>query len=287
MTNTKDKTLLITGAGTGFGKDAVFRMAKRGYHVIAAVEVPSQIYPLKEKAKEQNLNIKFVKLDITNAHDRDQAKKWDIDILLNNGAISEGGAVIDLPEEVLRKQFEVNVFGTVLLTQIVARNMVKKKSGKIVFVSSVAGFTTDPFAGAYSASKHAIEAFASALNKELSEFGIQIATVNPGPIYTGFNDRMFEGPNNWSEKDKEKALFDYEKISFPHEQYDPVHVFEKIEKVLTGEIDLYRNVVPEEIVEKIKEQMISVWAQKQNSKAERNDLVRKAYSIEPETRNGK
>lgn len=287
MTIKSGKTLLITGAGTGFGRDAAFRMAKNGYNVIATVEAPSQIYQLKEKAKEQNLDIEFVKLDITNANDRKLAQQWDVDILLNNGAISEGGAVIDLPEEVLRKQFEVNVFGTVLLTQIVARSMVKKKSGKIVFVSSVAGITTDPFAGAYSATKHAIEAFASALNKELKEFGIQIATVNPGPIFTGFNDRMFEGPKNWSDKDRENALFDYDKIAFPHEQYNPDHVFEKIEKILTGAIDLYRNVVPDEIIEKTKEQMDEVWTQKQNNKTERNALIQKAYDIEPETRNGK
>lgn len=174
------KTVLITGAGSGFGKDASFRMAKNGYKVIAAVETASQIFELKEEAKKLKLDIQFEKLDITDFNDRERASDWDVDILLNNAGISEGGAVVDLPEEIIRKQFEVNVFGTVLLTQIIAKNMIKKKSGKIVFMSSVAGITTDPFAGAYSASKHAIEAFAEAMNKELKEFGIQVATINPG-----------------------------------------------------------------------------------------------------------
>lgn len=192
-----------------------------------------------------------------------------------------------MPEEIIRRQFEVNVFGTVLLTQIVAKNMVTKKSGKIVFMSSVAGITTDPFAGAYSASKHALEAFAEAMNKELKEFGIQVATINPGPIYTGFNDRMFEAPSRWLNFEKEDSLFDYSKIAFQHEQYKPEHVYDKTEKVLTGEITTYRNVVPDEIVEDTKKQMEEVWTRKQNDKAERDPLVQKAYDIAPETPNGK
>lgn len=281
------KTVLITGAGSGFGKDASFRMAKNGYKVIAAVETASQIFELKEEAKKLKLDIQFEKLDITDFNDRERACDWDVDILLNNAGISEGGAVVDLPEEIIRKQFEVNVFGTVLLTQIIAKNMIKKKSGKIVFMSSVAGITTDPFAGAYSASKHAIEAFAEAMNKELKEFGIQVATINPGPIYTGFNDRMFEAPSRWLNFEKEESVFDYNKIAFPHEQYKPEHVYEKTEKVLTGEITTYRNVVPDEIVEETKKQMAEVWTRQQNNKAERDPLVQKAYDITPETPNGK
>lgn len=283
----KKETVLITGAGTGFGRDAAFRMAKIGYKVIAAVESPSQIFDLKVEAQKSELEIEFVKLDITDFNDRERAAEWDVDILLNNAGISEGGAVIDLPEEIVRKQFETNIFGTIFLTQIIARTMVKKKKGKIVFMSSVAGITTDPFAGAYSATKHAIEAFAEALNKEMKEFGIQVATINPGPIFTGFNDRMFEGPEYWSDFDKEQSIFDYKKIAFPHEQYDPIHVFEKTEKVLKGEIKTYRNVVPDEIVEETRKQMDEVWTRKINDKAERDELVQKAYDIEPETINGK
>lgn len=283
----KKQTILITGAGTGFGKATAFRLAKKDYNVIASVESASQIFELKEEAKKENVTIDFIKLDIANHNDRSFVKNWDIDILLNNAGISEGGAVVDLPEEILRKQFEVNVFGTILLTQIVAKKMIEKKAGKIVFISSVAGITTDPFAGAYSASKHALEAFAEALNKELKEFGIRIATVNPGPIFTGFNDRMFEAPLRWSEEEKENAVFDYTKIAFPHAQYDPTQVEDKIEKVVTGEIDLYRNVVPDEIVEDTKKQMNEVWTRKQNNKAERDELVEKAYEMQPETTNGK
>lgn len=83
-------------------------------------------------------------------------------------------------------------------------------------MSSVAGLTVDPFTGAYSASKHAIEAFAIALDKELKYFGIQIATINPGPFLTGFNDRMFETWKSWRDTPEDR-VFDYSQLAFPHE----------------------------------------------------------------------
>lgn len=281
------QTVLITGAGTGFGKESAFLLAKAGYRVIATTEAVAQIQTLKTEAKEAGLDIQFRKLDITDENDRLQAAEWDIDILLNNAGISEGGAVVDLPEDKLRRQFEVNVFGTVLLTQLFARQFIEKRKGKIVIVSSVAGITTDPFAGAYSASKHALEAFAEALHIELSEFGVQVATVNPGPILTGFNDRMFEAWEHWWPEDKADTVFDYSKLAFPHEQYQPTQVSELIVRVVTGEETHFRNVVPQEIISGTRQQMDEKWDRKITEKAERNPLVQTAYDIAPETPNGK
>ncbi|GGO99069.1 hypothetical protein GCM10012280_64690 [Wenjunlia tyrosinilytica] len=95
--------------------------------------------------------------------------------------MSGGGATADIPEERLRRQFEVNVFGPVLLTQGIAGQMAARRSGRIVFMSSVAGLTVDPFTGAYAGSEHAVEAFADALDQELAEFGVTVATINPAP----------------------------------------------------------------------------------------------------------
>lgn len=281
------QTVLITGAGSGFGKESAFLLAKAGYRVIATTEAVAQIQPLKTEAKAAGLDIQVRKLDITDENDRLQAAEWDIDILLNNAGISEGGAVVDLPEDKLRRQFEVNVFGTVLLTQLFARQFIDKRKGKIVIVSSVAGITTDPFAGAYSASKHALEAFTEALHKELSEFGVQVATVNPGPILTGFNDRMFEAWEHWWPEDKVDTVFDYSKISFPHEQYQPTQVSEMIVRVVTGEETHFRNVVPQEIIADTRQKMDEKWDRRVTEKAERDPLVQKAYEIAPETPNGK
>lgn len=276
-------TVLITGAGTGFGHEVSLRMAEKGFDVIAGVEIAAQVFTLSEEARKRGVSLRVEKLDVTNDGDRQKAADWDVDILLNNAGISEGGSVADIPADNLRWQYEVNIVGPVALTQIVLRNMVKKKKGKIVFMSSVAGLTTDPFAGAYSSSKHAIEAIASALSQEVKEFGIEVATVNPGPFLTGFNDRMFETWESW-EDDPSERLFDYSKIAFPHEQYDPEPVFETTVGVLTGEIETYRNVEPKEIIAEQREQLNAVWTQKiTDGLGQRAPLVQKAYDIKPGT----
>ena len=281
------KKILITGAGSGFGKSVAFKLAELGYEVIATVEAVAQIQTLKDEAHQQGLNIQFEKLDITNDIDREFISNFEIDILLNNAGISEGGAVVDIPEYRLREQFEVNVFGTILLTQKFAKQFVERKSGKIIFISSVAGLTTDPFTGAYSASKHAIEAFAEALNKELHEYNVKIATVNPGPILTGFNDRMFETWKHWYPEDQANTVFNYSQLAFPHKQYDPEQVSDSIVKVVTEEQKTYRNLAPKEIEADAKKQMAEKWDRLIHTDAKRDPLVEDAYTLEPETPNGK
>ena len=281
------KKILITGAGSGFGKSVAFKLAELGYEVIATVEAVAQIQTLKDEAHQQGLNIQFEKLDITNDIDREFISNFEIDILLNNAGISEGGAVVDIPEYRLREQFEVNVFGTILLTQKFAKQFVERKSGKIIFISSVAGLTTDPFTGAYSASKHAIEAFAEALNKELHEYNVKIATVNPGPILTGFNDRMFETWKHWYPEDQANTVFNYSQLAFPHKQYDPEQISDIIVKVVTEEQKTYRNLAPKEIEADAKKQMAEKWDRLIHTDAKRDPLVEDAYTLEPETPNGK
>lgn len=276
-------TILVTGAGTGFGYEVALRLAKKGLDVIAGVEIVAQVFALQEEAKRRGVKLRVEKLDVTNEGDRLQAAEWDIDVLLNNAGISQGGATVDIPAENVRLQYEVNVIGPLMLTQLVAKKMVLKRKGKIVFMSSVAGLTADPFAGAYASSKHAVEAIAEAMGHELKEFGIEVATVNPGPFLTGFNDRMFETWKTWQD-DPAQRLFDYSKLAFPHEQYDPEPVFETTIGVITGTIDTYRNVEPKEIIDQQRQQMDSAWTRKSSEGlGKRDELVQKAYDIAPGT----
>ena len=275
--------VLVTGAGTGFGNEIALRLAAQGFDVIAGVEIIAQVQAVKKQAKSRGVALRVEKLDVTNEDDRQKAWHWDIDVLLNNAGISEGGSMADIPAENLRHQLEVNLVGPVLLTQGIVKKMVAKGKGKIVFMSSVAGLTADPFTGAYSASKHAIEAVAEALGKELQEFGIEVATINPGPFLTGFNDRMFETWTSWKD-DATKRLFDYEKMAFPHEQYNPEPVFETTIGVISGKIKTYRNVEPKEIIAQQRAQLDTAWERRADEQlGERSELVQKAYDIEPET----
>lgn len=277
------QTVLITGAGTGFGKNIAFALAEKGHPVIATVEVMSQVSAMEQEAKERGVTMQIEKLDVTNAKDREKAWTWDIDVLVNNAAVKEGGSLVDIPEENLRHQFEANVFGPILLTKGFARKMVDNKSGRIVFVSSVSGITTNPLSGPYSGSKHTVEAFAMALSKELQEFNVEVSTINPGPYLTGFNDREFETWKNW-ETDLNETVFDYSKTAFPSEQFDPNEVTEPAIKVILGETKQYRNVIPEKMVSGLKEKQQAVWDKKTtDGLGERHESVQKSYDIEPGT----
>jgi short-subunit dehydrogenase len=129
------KKVLITGAGTGFGHEAAMRLAKKGFDVIAAVETYAQVQPMKREAVSRGVNLQVEKLDVTDNGDRKKALGWDVEILVNNAGVLEGGSVVDIPAFNMRREFEVNVIGPILLTQGIAKQMVKRGKGRIVWVS--------------------------------------------------------------------------------------------------------------------------------------------------------
>lgn len=279
------QTILITGAGSGFGEGIAFKLAElTDLSVIATTENYAQIFRLEQKAKELKLsNIFFEKLDVTLSDDREKVLEWDVDILINNAGVSEGGSVLDIPVSAIERQFQTNVVGPVALTQIAARGMLKRKSGRIIFMSSVAGLTVDPFSGAYSASKHAVEAFAEALYKETRPFNIDVITINPGPFLTGFNDRMFETYRGWGTAVASR-VFDYQELNFPHEQYDPQIVINETVKIILDENPKYRNVLPKSIEGEQRKQLDSIWnRQAKDGIGQENNLVITAKKIHKET----
>lgn len=276
-----EEKILVTGAGTGFGKGIVFKLAEQGKSVIAGVEVMSQVSALEKEANDRGVNMQIEKLDVTNPKDRKKAWSWDIDVLVYNAAVKEGGSLVDIPEENLRHQFEVNTFAPVLLTQEFARKMIKKNKGRIINVSSVSGLMADPLSGPYCGSKFALEAFSESLSKELQEFNIEVATINPGPYLTGFNDREFEAWKNWHE-DNSETVFDYENAAFPYEQFDPEEVIEPAVKVILGETKTYRNVIPEGMVPEVKKRRAAVWEKKTDDDlGQRHEMIEKSYEMKP------
>lgn len=239
----KSETILITGAGTGIGKLTALTLGKIGKNVIATTETMEQAALLEEDARALDIPLHIEKIDITSAKDREKSWSWDVDILVNNAAVKEGGALVDIPEENLRNQYEVNVFGTLLLTQGFARKMVDKGYGRIVFVSSISGLMVNPFSGPYSSSKFAIESIADTFSQELQEFNVEIATINPGPYLTGFNDQEFEAYRTWKDNPSER-VFNYENLAFPFAQIDPKEAIAPAVKVILGQTKTYRNVIP-------------------------------------------
>lgn len=277
------KTVLITGAGTGFGHEVALRLAEKGFDVIATVEVYAQVQTLKRQAADRGVTLHVEKLDVTNEGDRQKVLGWNIEILINNADVGEGGATVDIPASNIRNEFEVNVTGPLLLTQGIAKQMAKRGEGRIVWVSSREGLNVNPFTGIYAASKHAVEAIAETMAYELQEFGIEVATINPGPFLTGFNDRIFQTWESW-EDDPSERLFDYSELSFPRAQFDPEPVYATMTAVAAGEVDAYRNLEPKSMIEETKGLQMAPWDRKvTDGLGTRFKAVQNSYDMKPET----
>ena len=277
------KRVLITGAATGLGYGTALQLATKGFEVIAAVEIYGQVQPLKRDIAARGLSVQVEKLDVTIEGDRRKALGWNIDILVNNAGVLEGGSVVDIPASNMRHEFEVNVIGPLLLTQGIAKQMAKRGRGRIVWVSSREGLNVNPFTGIYSASKHAIEAIAETMSMELQEFGVEVATINPGPFLTGFNDRGFQTWESWEDIPTER-LFDYAKLAFPRSQFDPAIMIATMTKVVAGEVDSYRNLEPQSMLGETKKNIEAPWAKTvKDGLGIRSTQVQKCYDMKPET----
>ena len=259
------------------------RLAEKGFDVIAAVEIWAQVQTLKRQAAERGVTLQVEKLDVTDAGDRKKALAWGVEILVNNAGVGEGGSTVDIPAANIRRQFEVNVTGPLLLTQRIAKQMIKRGEGRIVWVSSREGINVNPFTGIYAASKHAVEAIAETMANELQEFNIEVATVNPGPFLTGFNDRMFQTWESW-EDDESDRLFDYSKLAFPRAQFDPEPVYATMTAVAAGEIDTYRNLEPKSMLEETKRNIEAPWTRKTKADlGKRPANLQASFEMKPET----
>ena len=142
--------------------------------------------------------LEVIKLDLLNELDIAHAAERDVDVLVLNAAVQEAGSIVDVPMELMRRAFEINVFAHLDLARRIVPQMMKRKRGRIVWTSSQAGLYAPPFLGAYAATKHAIEAIASNMRAELNLFGIGVATINPGLYKTGFNETGAESYQQWS-----------------------------------------------------------------------------------------
>ena len=259
------KRILITGAGSGFGRGAALGLAEAGHDVIATVQISPQVTALRRDAKAQGLtNLRVEKLDILDPIDVTAALQWDFDILHSNAAIGEGGPASEIPVALVRKNFETNVFAPLELVQRVARKWIdNKQPGKIVFTSSEAGLLTPVGFGAYSSTKHALEAIAEALRQELQPFNIKVQTINPGAYATGFNETMLETAFKWLDDRKnftKRAALQSMLDPLFAEERDPEELIRAMVEIVPSEAGKFRNVVPQSDEKTIKESERAAWA---------------------------
>ncbi|MGA2782821.1 MAG: SDR family oxidoreductase [Smithella sp.] len=185
--------VLVTGAASGIGRAAALLLAERGFGVYATDMSVGELDNLRRIG-----GIETFKLDITddadvvNAVDFVDRKETGLLALINNAGIFSPGPLMELPVERLAQQFNVNMFGTHRLTKALFPLLLKSR-GRIVNVSSVAGFVATPFSGPYAASKHAIEGWSNALRREIMPFGVKVIVIEPALINTPLWDRDIEG----------------------------------------------------------------------------------------------
>jgi len=192
------KSVLITGATDGLGKALALLLAERGYRVFAGGRSLEKLAQLEALARAKKLPLESIALDVCSDdsvrhgvnHVLDKAGA--IDVLVNNAGVNYTAAVEDLSMEAWRAQFETNFFGVLRVTRAVLPRMRERRSGRILMMSSVSGLVTAPTQGAYSSSKHALEALSNALRMELYPFGIPVVLIEPGYIVTGIGKAAAE-----------------------------------------------------------------------------------------------
>ena len=198
------KVILITGASAGIGKAAAKMLIENGHVVYTAARRVEKMDDLKTMGGH------ILKMDITSEASINQGiqqlidEQGTIDVLINNAGYGSLGAVEEVDLEEVRRQFEVNVFGSARLIQLVLPLMRQNKRGRIINISSIGAKVYEPMSGWYHSTKYALEGMSDCLRLELKQFGVDVVLIQPGFIRTEWDQVAhenlkkfsFEGPYN-------------------------------------------------------------------------------------------
>lgn len=194
MKNFQDKVVWITGASSGIGEALAYQFAQKGATLILSARRVTELERVKATCGEDKADrIHIVPLDLTQTEGVEAlANEWvkklgHIDVLINNGGISQRSLAVETPMSVDRRIMEVNYFGQVALTKAVLPHMIKQQSGHIAAISSLTGKFGFPLRSAYAASKHALHGYFETVLLENHANGIGVTVVNPGRIKTAIS----------------------------------------------------------------------------------------------------
>ncbi len=250
------KVILVTGSSNGFGRLTVETLARLGHTVYASMRGSSGKNEairteLQQLAKDENLNLHVIELDVTNDTSVEKAvadiieNAGRIDVLVNNAGIMSVGITEGFTLEQVQRQFDVNFYGAVRTNRAVLPHMRKQGQGLLIQISSIAGRAVLPFFGIYNASKFAVEAMSEAYRYDLSGWGIDSVIVEPGP----FGTNLFE-TIPWPEDKQrlaeytelagapESMIANFEKLTQSDDARDPQEVADAISQLIgipTGE----------------------------------------------------
>ena len=186
------QVIIVTGASSGIGEATARRLARGGAKVVIAARRPDRLEALARELDPSGANVLAVAGDVTSDADRRKLvgaalqKFGRIDGLVNNAGYGTRGPVEIAPIDIIRKNYETNVFSLIALTQLVLPAMRERGTGCIVNIGSVAGKVARPLSSIYDSTKHALEALTDGLRGELKPFGVHVTLIRPGFILTEF-----------------------------------------------------------------------------------------------------
>ena len=189
----KDKVAWITGGSSGIGEATAYELAKNGVKLILSSNQEKELAEVRQKCEEIGAKCFALPFDLTESERLpvivNEAHSFfgRIDILFNNGGISQRSMAIDTPIEVDRKIMEIDYFGGIIITKSVLPLMVKNGGGQIIVTTSIAGKFGFPLRSAYCASKHALYGFYETLRAEMFDKNISVTFICPGRVKTNIS----------------------------------------------------------------------------------------------------
>ncbi|MEQ8904271.1 SDR family oxidoreductase [Ekhidna sp.] len=204
MTKIKDSVVWLTGASSGIGEHLAYQLAEKGARLIISARRKEELERVKANCKSETVEI--LTLDLEDSFSLKQRAKesgtifGDVDILINNGGISQRDTILNTSLEVDRKLMEVNYFGAVTLSKLLLPDMVKRKNGHHVIVTSTVGIVNTPYRSGYGASKHALHGFYDALRAEHHDDNVRVTIVLPGYIKTNISYNALIGDGSQQNK---------------------------------------------------------------------------------------
>lgn len=193
------QTVWITGASSGIGEALAKAYYKDGANLILSSRRTEVLHRVKQELGEEQDRVRVLQLDLTDSPSFDAKTEealsffGQIDVLINNGGVSQRSVFEETDLDIVRHLMEVNFFGSVGLTKAVLPYMIKRKSGHIIVTSSVAGKIGTKYRTGYAASKHAIQGFFDSLRQEMYEHNIDVTLLCPGPIKTDITKNALVG----------------------------------------------------------------------------------------------
>lgn len=209
MTKIKGSVVWLTGASSGIGEQLTYQLAKKGAKLIISARRKEELERVKNNC--ESTTVATLPIDLSDGFELVQRTKeaetlfGPIDILINNGGLSQRDTILNTSLEVDRKLMEVNYFGAITLSKTLLPKMVDRKKGHHVTITSTAGILNAPLRSGYGASKHALHGFYDALRAEHHDDNIKVSVIVPGFIDTQISQNALKGDGT-SNKEMDKML---------------------------------------------------------------------------------